>query len=130
LLERAVGYLSEHRWGKVIDPGWSDWDLEVHCHPWTILQVCTAQEDHGSGKRLIRVRYRLRLTGFTKLLLGLGASVAAIVAVCCPSTAGIALSLLAALLVAVWWRGRGLAARAVAVFDELAEGLGLLACQP
>ena len=48
--------------------GWSDWDLEVYCHPWTVVQVCTAQEDHGGGKRLIRVRYRLRPSGYMKAL--------------------------------------------------------------
>ena len=68
LLDRVVAYLNERRWGKSLDSGWSDGDLEVHCHPWTTVQVCTAQEDHGSGKRLIRVRYRLRLSAFTKVL--------------------------------------------------------------
>jgi GT2 family glycosyltransferase len=130
LLDRVVGYLSEHRWGKVIDPGWSDWDLEVHCHPWTILQVCTAEEDHGGAKRLIRVRYRLRLTHFTRMLLGLGAVVAGLVAIHSASAAVTALALLAVLLVGVWWRGRELGARAAAVFDEVADRLGLLRRQP
>jgi hypothetical protein len=37
LLGVFIAYLIENRWGKVIDSGWSDWDVEVHCHPWTIL---------------------------------------------------------------------------------------------
>jgi hypothetical protein len=60
LLGLVIAYLTEHRRGKTIDSGWSDWDLEVHCHPWTVVRVSTAQEEHGGGKRLIRVRYRLR----------------------------------------------------------------------
>src|SRR5205823_2039150 len=59
LLGLAVAYLDEYRWGKVIDSGWSDWDLEVYCDRWTIIRVYSAQEEHGSGKRLIRVRFRM-----------------------------------------------------------------------
>src|SRR5205085_10542738 len=63
LLSCVVLYLNEHRWGKTLDTGWDDWDVEIYCHPWTVVQVCTAQEDHGSGKHLIHVRYRLRPSG-------------------------------------------------------------------
>src|SRR5207247_5580167 len=68
LLEWVIAYLNEHGWGKTIDSGWENWDLEIYCHPWTVVQVCTAQEIHGSRQRLIRVRYRLRPSGYTKLL--------------------------------------------------------------
>ena len=30
LLSLVVGYLNEHGWGKTIDSGWEDWDLEVY----------------------------------------------------------------------------------------------------
>ena len=43
----SIAYMNERGWGKTLDSGWEEWDLEVHCHPWTVLQVCTAQEDHG-----------------------------------------------------------------------------------
>jgi hypothetical protein len=46
--------------------------VEIHPHPWTRLQVCTAQEDHGSGRRLIRVRSRLRQTPFGRSVAFLG----------------------------------------------------------
>ena len=64
LLNRLTAYLSEHRWGKAIDAGWSEWDLKVACYPWSTLRVCTVQEDHGSGNRLIRVRYRQKPSGW------------------------------------------------------------------
>src|SRR5262249_13332145 len=70
LLGTVVAYLNERRWGKTLDTGWRDWDLEIYCHPWTVVQVCTAQEEHGSGKRLIRARFGLRTSGYTRLLLG------------------------------------------------------------
>ena len=44
LLQRVTAFLNEHGWGKTLDSGWSNWDLEVYCHPWTVVQVCTAQE--------------------------------------------------------------------------------------
>ena len=58
LLGLVVAYLNEHSWGKAVDSGWKDWDLEVYCHPWTVIQVSTAQEDLGGPKRVIRVRIR------------------------------------------------------------------------
>src|SRR5207249_1008736 len=64
LLSLVAADLKGCRWGLVLDSGWSEWDLEIGCHSCAILRVCTAQEDHGGGKRLIRVRYRLRPTTF------------------------------------------------------------------
>jgi hypothetical protein len=58
LLEAVVAYLTERRWAKVVDNGWSNWDVLVNCQPWTDVRACTVQEDHGSGKRLFRVRFR------------------------------------------------------------------------
>src|SRR5262249_38404482 len=73
LLALVIAYLDENGWGKAIDSGWSDWDGEIYCHAWTVVQACTAQEDHGSGKRLIRVRFRLRPSGYLKVLGGAAA---------------------------------------------------------
>jgi hypothetical protein len=134
LLGLAIAYLSEHGWGKTIDTGWSDWDLEVHCHPWTVVQVCTAQEEHGGGRRLIRVRYRLRCSGYMKAL-GAGALLTGTVAVgllALPAAmgAGFLLSVcggIAASCVALWWKGTRRAAHAVGVIDALARDLGMLA---
>jgi hypothetical protein len=70
LLGMVVAYLNEHRWGKTIDTGWRDWDLEIYCHPWTVVQVCTVEEEHGSEKRMIQARFRLRTNGYTRLLIG------------------------------------------------------------
>ena len=33
LLNAVVAYLTEHRWGRAIDSGWSGWDLEVSGRP-------------------------------------------------------------------------------------------------
>src|SRR5207249_5391351 len=49
LLSVFIARLMESRLGVTVDSGWSDWDVEVHCDPWAVVQVCTAQENHGSG---------------------------------------------------------------------------------
>jgi GT2 family glycosyltransferase len=128
LLGHVVGYLNEHGWGKTVDSGWEDWDLEIHCHPWTVLQVCTAQEDHGGQKRLLRVRYRLRLGGYTKTLLGVSllGGLAALLAWSWPIAAGA--GVLLTLGAALWWRGTRRAAEAISVIDGIARRLQLLPC--
>jgi hypothetical protein len=127
LLRRVIHHLDLLRWGKTLDSGWSDWDLEIHCHRWTVVRVSTAEEDHGGGKRLIRVRYSLRPGGYldaagvVAALAGAGAAWLRLWPVV--AAAG---GLLAAGLF-LWWRGTRAAARAVALFDQAAADLGALA---
>src|SRR5579871_1979067 len=130
LLAKVIAYLNEHGWGKIVDSGWSDWDLRVYCHPWTVVDICTAQEDHAEGKRLIRVRYRLRPTGYTR---GVGWAGLAAIAL----AAGLGVWSLAAvggalvtLCLAAWWRGTYRAAQALAVVDAMATSLAFLRCDP
>ncbi len=128
LLKRATDYLTEGRWGRTIDSGWSDWDLEIYCHPWTIVQVCTVQENHGGNRRLIRVRYRLRLSGYTKAI-GLLSLVIAVVAIGLPGwlTIGGAFALVMSYF-GFWWRGTRRAAQVTAIFDTLARKMGMIRC--
>jgi glycosyltransferase involved in cell wall biosynthesis len=127
LLRAVVGYLNDNGWGRTLDSGWSDWDLEVYCHPWTIVQMCTVQEDHGQGKCLVRVRYRLRPSGYLKLL-GWAALIAGAGSVVSPawSLAGVAAAL--AVGAALWWRGTMRAAQARTVVNALADQLGFHRC--
>jgi GT2 family glycosyltransferase len=130
LLREVIAHLDKHRWGKVIDSGWCDWDLEVYCHGWVKVQVCTTQEDHGSGKRLIRVRYRQRLCGYTKLLGLAGLAVAAGVAALEPFVGAGLLAALPVILAAMWRRGTRLASRVVAVFDTVAGEMKMTRFEP
>jgi hypothetical protein len=128
LLNRAVAYLAERRWSRVIDSGWSPWDMEIFCQPWTVVQVCTAEEDHGGGRHLIRVRYRLRPSVYMKAL-ALAAAVAALGTPFVRSWVLAAESVvLAAACAMAWWRGAGRAAQVGAVFESLACGLGFVRC--
>jgi hypothetical protein len=128
LLDGVVAYLNEQRWGKVLDSGWSNWDLAIDCHRWTVVHACTTQEEHGGGRRLIRVRYRLGLRRSAGVL-GLFAVAGAFAVAWLDLGIG-ALAAGAALVIAVvlWRRGTRLAARAVAIFDEQAARLKMVCC--
>jgi GT2 family glycosyltransferase len=129
LLEKVLAYLDEHRWGTVIDTGWSSWDAQIYCHPGTVVEVCTAQEDHGGGKRLIRTRYRLRAGGYVKAL-----AWTAVVAVPCAVAlqawgVAAAAAMLLALCAALWWHGARRASRVLALVDAVARDMGLMRCE-
>jgi O-antigen biosynthesis protein len=126
LLGLVIAYMNERGWGKTLDSGWEEWDLEVHCHPWTVLQVCTAQEDHGGRKRLIRVRYRMRLSGYTRALAAIAGLTAAVGILFQTWPVALASALCVVACLAIWRRGTHRAAEAVAVFDGFANTLGLL----
>jgi GT2 family glycosyltransferase len=128
LLGLYVAYLLEHHWGTTIDSGWSDWDLEVHCHPWTLVRIYTAQEDHGGRKHLIRVRYQLHLTPFTKALSILIVVAGLIMSGFHLGYCGAAVGLLIGSLLGVWWRGATLAGWIVSDLDKLTSSLGLISC--
>src|SRR5262249_20856979 len=128
LLGLFIAYLIEHRWGTTIDSGWSRWDVEVHYHPWTLLQVYTTEENHGGDRRLIRVRYRVRLTELSRVVGILAGGALLVSAGLQPVVGGVAAALCGLLAVAGWWRGRRLAAQAIRSFDRLACSMGLVRC--
>jgi GT2 family glycosyltransferase len=130
LLNQVVRYLNEHRWGKVVDSGWENWDLQIYCHAWTVVQVHTAEEDHGGGHRLMRVRYRLRPSGYTRTLLVIAALAGAGAGLMPSWVLGIESGFLVALCLAAWWRGTRRASQAIAVFDMVARRLNLIRCEP
>jgi GT2 family glycosyltransferase len=130
LLGLVVAYLNERGWGKEIDSGWSNWDLEVYCHPWTIVQLCTAQQDYGSQKRMICVRYRRRPSGYLKALGALAGLFAGGAAALAHWPLAVASGTLVAAGFGLWWYGAFRASQAVAVVDYLAHSLGLVRCPP
>ncbi len=130
LLGLIIAYLNEHGWGKVIDSGWSNWDLLVYCHPWTIVEICTAQQDYGSHDRVICVRYRLRPSRYLKVLTALGVlAIGAAAAFQFWPAAAIAAAILL-LCGGMWRRGTCRGSQAMAVVDHLAGSLGLVCCVP
>jgi hypothetical protein len=133
VLALLIAYLTEYGWGKTIDSGWSDWDLEIYCHAWTVVQISTAQEEHGQGRRLIRVRYRLRTDGYTKILGGLFVFTSLLGVGCLAQSAVMESSLFfgacgvfGLLWSWLWWRGTCRAALAVGVVEAAAKDLSLI----
>jgi GT2 family glycosyltransferase len=130
LLGLVADYLTERGWGKTVDSGWSDWDLEIYCHPWTVVRVATADEEHGSAKHLIRVRYQMRTSGYTRAF-GVVAGVLALVAVGLDNwPIGLAAAGGLAVCAGAWWKGTRRASQALAVVRAMAGKLGLMRCDP
>jgi hypothetical protein len=129
LLGRAADFLAEHRWGRAVDSGWEDWDLELSGDRWTALRVRTAQEEHGGNRRLIRVAYRLVPRSAVTLVAAAGLAATALTAILAPAAAAaVPAGLTAGFLGWVWRRGRRLGGRAVQVLDVVAREMNLIRC--
>jgi GT2 family glycosyltransferase len=129
LVGLVIAYLDERGWGKVVDAGWSDWDVEVYCHPWAVVEATTAQEEHGGGRHLVRVRYRLRQAGYTRAL-ALAATGAALAAAGWRlGPLAVAAAALWAMWGVIWCHGAYKASRVLAIFDLMAGRLGMIRCE-
>jgi GT2 family glycosyltransferase len=130
LVGLAIAYLNENRWGKAIDSGWSSWDVDVYCHPWTIVRVRTGQEEHGGGRHLLRVSYQLRPTE-TGVMLGMLSLAQLLVAGVWQSWLFLGGATATVLLWGwIWCCARHRANRVVAIFDLMGQRLGLHRCVP
>jgi GT2 family glycosyltransferase len=129
LLTAVITYMTERRWAKELGAGWESWDMLIYCHPLTEVRVATVQEDHGSGKRLIRLRFSMRPRTSARLAATLGLLAAG--ALASPFGWVVGLGVAAGVLAASglgWWHAVRRAARAVAVFDHAATSLRLFRC--
>jgi hypothetical protein len=124
LLNEVSSRLAKYRWGNQIDTGWTKRDLEIDGYPGTVVRVKTVQENHGGGKRLIRVGFRLRPRPFVGPFFA--TLLAAPLAVAGPTPAVLAVSAgMAGLLAVIWWRATRLGGQTVALFERVADELNL-----
>ena len=128
LLGRAVASLDEHRWGRILDTGWCEWDMAVYCDSGLILKVVTAQEDHSRGRRLIRIRYRLGPSTRLRVIAAVSLVALGIVAQPDPRPAMGAAALVLGLGVRAWVRGLAAATRVIALFRAQARQMDLIDC--
>jgi GT2 family glycosyltransferase len=125
LLRGAMAVLDQHRWGRLFDTGWSEWDLAVYCGSGLILKVVTVQEEHGQGKRLIRIRYRLGPTARLRVIGAVSLVSLAVVGLPYPRVAMGAAALALGLGVRAWVRGLAAATRVMALFRAQAHQMQL-----
>ncbi len=128
ILRRAAAFLDERRWGKVLDTGWFEWDMAVYCDSGLLLRVVTVQEEHGQGKRLIRIRYQLGLTARLGVIAAVSLVALAVVALPYPRAAAGAAVLAIGLGIRAWVRGLAAGARVIAVFRDQAHRMHLIEC--
>ena len=128
LLSNLLSRLRGDGWTVTVDNQQALWDMRVHSSPWSSVQIRTVQEDHGSGGRLIRARYRLRLTKLTWAVLAMGALGAATTVMYDSLPAAISLAVAGAATWAAWRQGAALASRVMGIMTEVAETLGMLEC--
>jgi hypothetical protein len=129
ILQLADAFLARHRWGRIVDSGWTDWDLRIYCHPLVYLQVKTTQENHGGNKRLVRIHQRMRLRDITIVVTALVSIVLSLLAVSRPLMAGFGLAAVLLLAATLWLRATSLAGKASALFDHVAHRLGMIPCE-
>lgn len=128
LLNEVIGYLNERSWSKAIDSGWSSWDLQIYCDRWTSVRIHTVQEDHGSGKRLLHLRFCLHLQPGVRILGGLGIVAATILIILSPLAGAIFIGLWLLSAAFLWRRGTIHAAQAVGIVDSIARQMDLVRC--
>ncbi len=130
LLQRAIEELNPYRCVTRLDSGWSPWDIEVFAHRWTELQLCTVQEDHGSGRRLMRLRYHVQWSKYSILTAGMMLLMVAATVQTRPFMASLIGVALVAGLILAWQRGLHLAAQVAAIVDNAALNMGMIRCFP
>lgn len=128
LIQQVVIAIGQQRWAKTLDTGWESWDLELFCNSWTVARMVTADEEHGGGKRLIRVRYLARPSGYAVALGGL----ATMLLLCAVLLASWPAAAVAALLFGIvsigYWSGKRRCSALIALVDATALELGLIPC--
>ncbi len=129
LVQRLIAYLDAHRCGKTVDTGWSDSDVEVFRDIWTRVSVDTVQEEHGGGKRVVRVRSRLHTSTLTKIFLVAGAVLVSLAVLVLANKPAVAVGWSVGIALLLWWawyRGAGLHAKIIEVVDDIARDMGLV----
>ncbi|MGH7088292.1 MAG: hypothetical protein ACREFQ_05275, partial [Stellaceae bacterium] len=69
LLGGLMRFLTPQKYFVVADQGWDGWDLKIARGLWSRALVLVCTENHGGGKRLLRVRCAMRVSRFSALVL-------------------------------------------------------------
>jgi hypothetical protein len=127
LLQALAAFLVPRKYFVAYDQGWSDWDIQVYRGIWSKAQLKVVGENHGSGKRLLRVRAALKMTRPALIALATYPALAAVAL-----AAGLPPVAVAILLVglahagAILYQGVRLSRILYQVLEIVAQGLGLV----
>jgi hypothetical protein len=125
LLESLLALAAENRWFVRVDPGWDSHDVRFYGDRWCKTDLVTVTENHGSGKRLTRVRLEPAPTLFQRVL-WFGLVYVWFMAWCLHGPwALVASPFLVGLLAHLFYAGRRLNAVVVASVLTVAEQLGM-----
>jgi O-antigen biosynthesis protein len=69
LLGGLMRFLTPQKYFIVADQGWNDWDLKIARGLWSRALILVCTENHGGGKRLLRLRCAMRLSRFAAFVL-------------------------------------------------------------
>ncbi len=69
LLGGLMRFLAPQKYFVIADQGWDEWDLKIARGLWSRALVLVCTENHGGGKRLLRVRCAMRLSRFAAFVL-------------------------------------------------------------
>jgi hypothetical protein len=85
-----MDFLLPQKYFVVADTGWSKWDLKIARGLWSRAYVTVCGENHGGGKRLLRLRCALRASSLGRALLrGFAALTAASLILGAPAAAAV-----------------------------------------
>lgn len=124
VLRSFASYMSSSGWLHSPNSGWEPYDLSVVLSHWFRSRMVTAEEDHGAGKRLLRIRLTLVPTSLFWMLMLPGIGASALIAFHDTVAARIVLLawiLLAWILLRQAMRGQSLIASAM---DNMVAGCG------
>ncbi len=119
VLRRITERITKLRWPFTVNSPWEAHDLSVSVSGWFRSRVVSAEENHGEGKRLLRLRFRLVPTSQLWIVTAGGLILCGAVAL---QNTVVARMVLVGLLLALWFTYRN-ALKRRQVVEELADGV-------
>jgi hypothetical protein len=131
MLAALMRDLAAENYPVAMGDGWSPWDLDVAGGPAGAARLTLADENHGAGKRLLRVRAVLRPSRLARGLVGGAAAAAVLAAIIGLPAIAVALAVVAAVsAVAVGWQAVVFAGRLHQIIEAAAHETGLVPVDP
>jgi glycosyltransferase involved in cell wall biosynthesis len=131
LLGGLMDFLLPQKYFVVADTGWSKWDLKISRGLWSRAYVTVCGENHGGGKRLLRLRCALRASSLGRVLLrGLAGLTAASLILGSPIAAAVFAALMLINLGVIGWQLATFGRLMQRMVEAVAGHAGLMPVEP